>query len=92
MALRKKANNKSRLEKYRKLVAQQAKQIKELTDEIQKLKSEMKRLKELLEGKAESKAAKKPKFTENYSLDKNTRKKKDIRNQRVVVPRMPSET
>jgi len=43
---------------------------------IGQLETEIEQLKRLLEGKAESKAAKKPKFTENYSLNKNTRKKK----------------
>lgn len=76
MAFRKKGNNKGQLEKYRQRIAQQAKQIKKLKDEIKELEKEVKELKELLGGKAESKAAKKPKFTENYSLDKNTTRKK----------------
>lgn len=57
------------LEQRDKLIAQQAEQIKQLKAEIEELKK-------LLEGKAESKAAKKPKFTENYSLDKNKPRKK----------------
>ena len=68
MAFKKKANNNNDLlEQYRKTIAQQAEQIKQL-------KSEIEELKKLLGEKADSKAAKKPKFTENYSLDKNQRK------------------
>jgi len=51
------------------LIAQQAEQIKRLEAEIEQLKR-------LLTGKAESKAAKEPRFTENYSLDKNKRNNK----------------
>ena len=50
-------------------IARQAEQIKQLKTEIEQLKR-------LLAGKAESKTAKKPKFTENYSLNKNKGKKK----------------
>ncbi len=49
-------------------IAQQAEQIKQLKAEIEELKK-------LLGEKARSKAAKKPVFTENYSLDKNKPKK-----------------
>lgn len=45
-------------------------------ERIEQLEAEIRELKKLLAGKAESKAAKKPRFTENYSLDKNKRKKK----------------
>ncbi len=70
MAFNKKANDDNDLlEQYRKTIAQQAEQIKQLNAEIEELKK-------LLGEKADSKAAKKPKFTENYSLDKNQRKKK----------------
>jgi len=48
-------------------ITQQAEQIKQLETEIEQLKSEIDQLKRL---------AKKPKFTENYSLSKNKRKKK----------------
>ena len=48
-------------------ISQQAERIKELEAEIEQLKR-------LLADKATSKASKKPKFTENYSLDKNTHK------------------
>lgn len=70
MAFNQKADNDNDLlEQYRKTIAQQAEQIKQLKAEIEELKK-------LLGEKADSKAAKKPKFTENYSLDKNQRKKK----------------
>jgi len=57
-------------------IAQQADRIKQLEAEKDQLKNENEQLKELLTGKAESKSAKTPKFTGNYSLDKNKRKKK----------------
>lgn len=43
---------------------------------IQELEAEVERMKALLNTKAEAKAAKKPKFTENYSFSKNKQKKK----------------
>ena len=42
-------------------------------EQIQKLEEEVQRLKELLEKQADSKSAKKSKFTENYSIDRNQR-------------------
>lgn len=66
-------------------IARQAERIKQLEAKIEELTK-------LLEGKAESKAAKKPKFTENYSLNANSRKKKDVRNQRDAAPRKPNES
>ena len=57
-------------------IAQQADRIKQLEAEKDQLKNENEQLKELLTGKAESKSAKTPRFTGNYSLDKNKRKKK----------------
>jgi len=59
------------LERRDETIAKQAERIKEL-------EAENEQLRRLLEGKAESKAAKKPKFTENYSLDKNTHKKRHL--------------
>ena len=56
-------------------IARQAERNKQLEAENEQLKSENEQLKKLLAGKAESKTAKKPKFTENYSLNKNKRKK-----------------
>lgn len=66
--------------------------ISRQAERIQQLEAKIEELTQLLEGKAQSKAAKKPKFTENYSLNKNSRKKKDARNQQAVAPRMSSET
>ena len=50
-------------------IAWQAARIKQLEAEIEELKK-------LLAGKGESKTAKKPRFTENYSLDRTNRKKR----------------
>ena len=50
--------------------------IRQQAERIGQLEAEMEELKKLLTGKAEAKSAKKPKFTQNYSLDKNKRKKK----------------
>ena len=63
-------------QKSDKTIAQQAEEIAQQKERIEELEAENEQLRELLEGKAESKAAKKPKFTENYSLDKNKRKKR----------------
>lgn len=57
------------LQERNKKIAQQAERIKELEAEVE-------RLKKLLLGKAASKTAQKPTFTQNYSFDKNRRKKK----------------
>lgn len=55
---------------------QRDEQIERLEAMVKRLEAEICELKKLLAGKAEAKAAKKPIFTENYSLDKNARKKK----------------
>ena len=68
MAFNKRAND-DLLEQYRQTITQQKERIKQLEAKIEELTR-------LLEGKAESKAAKKPKFSENYSLNKNRGKKK----------------
>ena len=52
------------------------KELKQRDETIARLKAEISELKKLLADKAEAKAAKKPKFTENYSLGKNAREKK----------------
>ena len=57
-------------------IQQQADTIERLTERIGQLEAEAEELKKLLAGKAEAKSAKKPTFTQNYSLDKNKRKKK----------------
>nr|MBC8217331.1 hypothetical protein [Planctomycetota bacterium] len=61
-------NYEAKLKQRDETITQQAEQIKQLKAEIEKLKK-------LLAETAESKAAKKPIFTENYSLDKNKRKR-----------------
>ena len=60
--------------------------IRQLTEQnrqqaarIQQLEEELERLKQLLAGKADSKAAKKPVFKENYSLGRNARRKRKRR-------------
>ena len=50
--------------------------IARLTTRIQQLEAEIEELKRLLAGKGESKTAKKPRFTENYSLDRIHRQKR----------------
>jgi hypothetical protein len=57
-------------------IQRQAGQIKRQAQHIERLDAEIDGLKKLLAGKAQAKSAKKPKFTENYSLDKRNRKKK----------------
>jgi LAS superfamily LD-carboxypeptidase LdcB len=47
---------------------------------IQELEAEIAQLKTLLSGKAEAKAAKNPRFTDNYSFSKNRQKKKRRKN------------
>lgn len=50
------------------------KELRQRDEVIAQLKEEIVQLKKLLADKADSKAAKKPRFTEDYSLDKNRRK------------------
>ncbi len=57
-------------------IRQQAETIRQQADRLKQLEDEVKRLLALLEGKADAKAAKKPVFKENYSLDRNKNKKK----------------
>jgi len=52
------------------------KTIQRQAEQIERLETEIDGLKKLLAGKAQAKSAKKPTFTENYSLDKRNRKKK----------------
>jgi len=67
---------KSELKTRDETIRKQAERISEQGDRIKQLEAEITRLKELLKGKADAKAAKKPTFTENYSLGKNQRKRK----------------
>jgi transposase len=70
---------------------QQAAQLQRQAAQIQELEAELKRLRQLLEGKAESKAAKKPVFKENYSLDRNEHRKKRKRRGKASTGRRPKE-
>ena len=67
---------KQELDRLRDTNKQQAEIIRQQAERIEQVEEEVRRLKQLLEGKADAKAAKKPKFTENYSLDRNERNKK----------------
>ena len=57
-------------------IRQQAETIRQQADRLKQLEDQVKRLQALLEGKADAKSAKKPIFTENYSLGRNKNKKK----------------
>ena len=61
------------------LIRQLTEQNRQQAARIQQLEGELERLKLLLAGKADSKSAKKPVFKENYSLDRNTRRKRKRR-------------
>ena len=65
-----------RANEYENKLNQQAETIARQAERIKQLEAKIAELEKLLAGKAEAKAAKKPKFTENYSFDKNKRKKK----------------
>src|SRR5438128_9119962 len=69
---------------------QLADQLQQQAARIQQLEEELERLKQLLAGKADSKAAKKPVFKENYSLGRNARRKRKRRN-RQSSGRRPKE-
>ena len=66
-------------------------QLQQQAARIQELEAELQRLQKLLAGKADSKAAKKPVFKENYSLDRNERRKKRKRRDRGSPGRRPKE-
>ena len=59
-------------------IRQQAETIREQTEQLKPLEDEVKRLLALLEGKADAKAAKKPVFKENDSLDRNRLDRKSL--------------
>ena len=61
---------------YAKELKQRDETIARQAARIQQLKAEIEHLKTLLTGKAASKTAKKPQFSENYSLDRMHRQKK----------------
>jgi len=58
--------DKNEWDRVQELIRQQAERIEQLEEEVQ-------RLKKLLEGRADAKGAKQPKFTENYSLGRSKR-------------------
>lgn len=64
---------------YENELQERDKKITQQAERITQLEAEIEQLKKLLSGKAESKTAKKPKFTENYSLNRNRRKKKRLK-------------
>ena len=61
------------------IIRQQAEEIRQQAEKIRQLEAEVAALRALLEGKADAKAAKKPTFTENYSLGRNPRREKKPR-------------
>jgi transposase len=67
---------------YEQEIAKRDEIIRQQKAEIERLKAENERLKELLDGKAISKDAKKPTFTENYSLSNHESKKNKKRRKR----------
>ncbi len=64
---------------YENELKQRDETIQRQAEHIGRLEAEIVGLKKLLVGKAQAKSAKKPTFTQNYSLDKNKRKKKQRR-------------
>ena len=54
--------------------------IRQQAEQIEKLEGEVRQLKELLEKKADAKSAKKPRFSEDYSVDRHKRKQNDNKN------------
>jgi len=69
------------LEQAEKII-QQAQAIEQQGRTIDQLEDKVKRLEALVEGKADAKASKKPIFTENYSLGRNTKQKRSKKNSR----------
>lgn len=61
---------------YENELKQRDETIQRQAEHIGRLEAEIVGLKKLLVGKAQAKSAKKPTFTQNYSLEKNKRKKK----------------
>ena len=65
--------------------------IRQQAEQIQKLEEEVRRLKELLERKADAKSSKKPKFTEDYSVDKHKKKKSNNNARKKSTGRRPND-
>lgn len=61
------------------IIAQQAERITQLEAQVERLQA-------LIEGKADAKSAKKPKFAENYSLNRNKRTKQKQKKKRQKPP------
>ena len=61
------------------IIRQQAETIQRQAELLVELQDKVEHLQALLEGKADAKSAKKPIFTENYSLNRNKRRKKKPR-------------
>lgn len=57
------------------IIREQAEMIEQQASRIKELEAKVERLTELLEGKAKAKSAKKPIFTENYSLERSKTQK-----------------
>lgn len=71
------------IDELKAVIAQQAERIKQLETELAAMKS-------LVEAKADAKAAKKPSFTENYSLGRNKNAKNNKKPKRKSTGRKPS--
>lgn len=66
------------------------KRLEEQEQRIEELTSEDRRLKELLQQQGQKKGAKMPKFSENYSVEKNKEKRKSKRGQQATGRRPQS--
>ncbi len=73
-----------------KIIKQQALENQQQADRLKVLEAKVERLLELLEGKAASKAAKKPIFTENYSLERNQINKQPKKETQKSTGRKPT--
>lgn len=71
-------------------IRQQAEVIRQQADRLHELEEQVKGLQALLEGKADSKASKKPTFKENYSLDRNRKTNQEKKPKRNSTGRKPT--
>ena len=72
------------------LLAAIGKRLEEQEQRIEELTSENERLKELLRQQGQKKGAKTPKFSENYSVEKNKGKRKSKRGKQATGRRLQS--
>ena len=72
-------------------ISAEGRQISVLTERVQTLEAENKELKALLKQQGEKKGAKAPKFSENYSVDKNQGKQKSKRSRKATGRRAQSD-